>query len=340
MLIICVCFAFGVLAFNTPQNVDPLIPLSYIDSTVYPQLSSKIISKATDIISMETNRYNKIVKGADIALADVLGIKPRVYNKDDLITAQGSFIIKSGTAQTDKKVLNLTNGTEQSGDLKANIKYLATEPTIIKITSSTASVDVLSGNISGYTPKYTIYADALKELNLFKGTNNGYELARTSNRSEGLTMLIRFLGEEEIALKDSTKTPFTDILDWNAPYVRYAYNKKYTNGISATKFGSSAELKTSEYITFILRALGYDDSSGDFKFDTALNKALEIKLIDKDYYNDLKGRGTLYRDDMVYISFNALSLNIKDANQNLAQSLINKNVFTKDQYNKVLKNFS
>lgn len=335
-----VILGFVAIAFNTPSNTDPLIPLSYINDTLYPRLNNNILSKASDILSMETNRYNKLLRGLELSLADVLDIEPRVYNKNDLITTQGSFTIKQGTAQTDKTVLNLTTGVETKGDLKTNVKYLASEPTVIKVTSNTASIDIVSMSVSGYAPKYTMYADALKKLNLFVGTNNGYELERASNRAEGLTMLIRFLGEEEVALKDTGSTPFTDVLDWNAPYVRYAYNKKYTNGISDTKFGSTSELKTNEYITFILRALGYDDSSGDFKFDTALNKALEIKLIDKDYYNDLKGRGTLYRDDMVYISFNALSLNIKDANQNLAQSLINKNVFTKEQYNQVLKNFS
>lgn len=335
-----VIFSFVTLAFNVTSNIDPLIPLSYIDKTLYPKLTENILSKTSDILSMETGRYNKLLKGLEPELAEVLDIKPRVYNKNDLITTQGSFIIKSGTAQVDKTVIDLTKGTETTGTLKTNVKYLAPEPVVIKITSASASIDIININVSGYSPKYTKYADALKELNLFKGTNNGYELARASNRAEGLTMLIRFLGEEQTALKDKGKIPFTDVLEWNAPYVRYAYNKKYTNGISSTKFGSTSELKTGEYITFILRALGYSDAKGDFKFDHALDKALEIKLIDKNYYNDLKARNTLYRDDMVYISFSALSLNLKSLDQTLAQSLINKNVFTNEKYNEILKNFS
>lgn len=335
-----VIFGFATLAFNVVSNTDPLIPLSYIDDTVYPKLTNNILSKAGDIISMEINRYNKLLNGLDIQLEDVLNIKPKIYNKNDLITTQGEFIIKSGTAQVDKKVLDLTKGIETSGDLKANVKYLATEPTVVKVTSNTANIDIVSTSVSTYNPRYTKYADALKELNLFKGTNNGYELARTSNRAEGLTMLIRFLGEEQTALKDTSKIPFIDVLDWNTPYVRYAYNKKYTNGISSTKFGSTLELKTNEYITFMLRALGYDDSSGDFKFDMALDKALDIKLIDKNYYDDLKDRDILYRDDMVYLSFNALKVKLKESDETLAQSLINKNVFTKAKYDDILKNFS
>lgn len=60
-----------------------------------------------------------------------------------------------------------------------------------------------------YTPKYTVYADGLYELGLFRGTGTDkdgkpvYELGRTPTRAEALTLLIRLLGEEEEALEST-----------------------------------------------------------------------------------------------------------------------------------------
>ena len=78
-------------------------------------------------------------------------------------------------------------------------------------------------------------------------------------------MFIRVLGEENDALAYTGSTPFTDITSGtqSEKYVGYAYSKGYTNGYSATTFRPSQTVTASQYMEFILRALGY--SSADNK---------------------------------------------------------------------------
>ena len=78
-------------------------------------------------------------------------------------------------------------------------------------------------------------------------------------------MFIRVLGEENDALAYTGSTPFTDITPGtqSEKYVGYAYSKGYTNGYSATTFRPSQTVTASQYMEFILRALGY--SSADNK---------------------------------------------------------------------------
>lgn len=73
----------------------------------------------------------------------------------------------------------------------------------------------------------------------------------------GVTMLVRLLGQEEDALAGTWTTPFQDVPDWAAPYVGYAYEKGLTNGKSETRFDPDSTIRASEYLTFVLRALGY-----------------------------------------------------------------------------------
>ena len=106
-------------------------------------------------------------------------------------------------------------------------------------------------------------ADALHELGLFNGTGtdaNGkpiYDLDRAPSRAEAVTMLVRLLGKEEEAKGGNWNIPFTDVADWAKPYVGYAYANGLTSGTSATTFGGDATVTASQYITFVLRALGY-----------------------------------------------------------------------------------
>ncbi|MBQ2940861.1 MAG: S-layer homology domain-containing protein [Oscillospiraceae bacterium] len=95
-------------------------------------------------------------------------------------------------------------------------------------------------------------------------------------------MLVCLLGKDSEAKAGTFETPFTDVPAWAEPYVGYAYENKLTSGISATTFGSSATVTSSQYITFILRALGYDSSS-DFSWDKAWELSDKIGLTNGRY---------------------------------------------------------
>lgn len=157
------------------------------------------------------------------------------------------------------------------------------------------------------------YGDALtlKKLGLFIGTNNGFELGRAPTRIEATVILIRLLGKESEALSQKNPHPFKDVPSWADPYIGYAYKNGLSGGISKDKFGSSDNISSAQYFTFILRALGYSDKNGEFKWQEALNAAYDWGIIgdsDLQYYLH---NNTFLRDDVVYISAKLLNRGLK-----------------------------
>ena len=118
-------------------------------------------------------------------------------------------------------------------------------------------------------------ADRLYTLGLFNGVGDGqdgtpdYALERTLSRQEAVTLLVRLLGAEEEAKNGSWYLPFADVDDWARPYVGYAYANGLTNGLSDTVFGGTQPVTAAQYLTFVLRAMGYI-SGVHFSWDTAL----------------------------------------------------------------------
>ena len=118
-------------------------------------------------------------------------------------------------------------------------------------------------------------ADALYALGLFQGAGTDsdgapvFELGRAMTRSEAVTMLVRLLGRENEALSGKWETPFTDVPAWAEPYVGLAYENGLTTGTGDTTFSSGERVTSAQYLTFILRALGYDDAAGDFDWERA-----------------------------------------------------------------------
>ena len=167
---------------------------------------------------------------------------------------------------------------------------------------------------------YTSYADALYELGLFLGTDKGYELGRSATRAESIIMLLRLLGELPTAQIYPVNDPFKDVPEWASHYVSYAYAMKYTAGTSATTFGTQQSVTAAQYLTFVLRALGYSDVGGDFYWEDAGDFAVSIGLISQSENAAFKTR--FWRDEMVLVSYRALSAKLKDSHKTLAEKLI------------------
>ena len=158
-------------------------------------------------------------------------------------------------------------------------------------------------------------ADRLYALGLFNGVSNNadgtpdYALERSMTRQEAVTMLVRLLGAEEEAKKGSWYLPFTDVDDWARPYVGYAYATGLTNGLSATTFGGTQPVTATQYITFVLRAMGYA-SEIHFAWDAAW-KFTDMMGITAGQYHDGNNRDFL-RGDAVLVSAAALDAMIAD----------------------------
>lgn len=181
-------------------------------------------------------------------------------------------------------------------------------------------------------------ANQLYQLGLFQGTgtdengNPNFALERVASRYEAVTMLVRLLGKSEEAQAGNWDTPFTDVVEWAKPYVGYAYANGLTSGTGATVFGGEATVSASQYLTFILRALGYD-SNVDFKWETAWELSDKIGLTDGEY----SSTSFFSRGDIAQISYNALSTLMKGTtNTTLADTLIINGAFTQKQYSDVI----
>ena len=117
-------------------------------------------------------------------------------------------------------------------------------------------------------------AAVLYDLGLFQGTGTNadgtpdFSLDRAAKRAEGVTLLVRLLGIGEETLKNASDAPFSDVPGWAKPYVNFAYENDLTKGISADKLGANDAVTAAQYLTFVLRAMGYA-SGEDFDWSAA-----------------------------------------------------------------------
>ena len=105
-------------------------------------------------------------------------------------------------------------------------------------------------------------------------------------------------------------------------YVTYAYEKGYTKGVSATEFAPYQTISASEYLTFVLRVLGFRDSgeNPDFSWDTSLVAALRTGTITAKEHKLLTEQPFL-RAQVVYVSYYALDAHMKSLDQDLYTTL-------------------
>lgn len=165
-------------------------------------------------------------------------------------------------------------------------------------------------------------ANSLHNLGLFNGTGTNadgtpiYDLDRAPSRFEAVTMLVRLLGKEGDAKEGNWNIPFTDIEEWAKPYVGYAYANGLTAGTSATTFGGSETITASQYLTFVLRSLGYE-SGKDFQWDKAWELSDKIGMTDGRYN---VGSKDFLRGDVAIISNNALYMKLANSDKTLLDS--------------------
>jgi len=168
---------------------------------------------------------------------------------------------------------------------------------------------------------------ALAALGLFQGysgTDLGLDDAPT--RTQALVMMLRLMGLEQDALAENSAPPFEDVPadSWAAPYVGYAYAHGLTRGQSETLFGGDARADARTYLTFVLRALGYEEGeNGDFRWSSPVSLAQKAGIApDTVRFSDFR------RADVVTVSYAALAAERKGQNgETLAQSLIARGVF-------------
>ena len=174
---------------------------------------------------------------------------------------------------------------------------------------------------TAFASNYDSAAQEMKALGLFQGTTAGFDLDRAPTRTEAGVMLVRLLGKENEAKTQyssgTISNPFTDVPDWAKPYISWLYSKNLAKGVSDTVFGANGQCTAKMYCTFVLRALGYSDSDGDFTFDEAENLAEYLDIYDVDMVED-----TFLRDHAVAISYRALAAGLNGTDTSLLEKLV------------------
>lgn len=333
---------------------DPMLSKSYIDGAYTVQTISKAEEKITlrhDTLyqsaeeTLKAKNDDYLTRGGLVtgdgtyqaAFSDL-----RVKEGDTVRIETGSgFLLLAGDVElscTGNKTIDLSNGWEKgNGALTAGRRYLVVEDTVavLTVTSPTA---VLS--LEGYytltessATDYNALADGLKALGLFKGSDTGYgfgyDLEAKPTRIQALIMFLRLIGEEQAALSTTAACPFTDVPAWCQPYVAYAYEQGLTKGVddAAMLFGTADYVTAGQYVTFILRALGYQDSGDtpDFAWDTALQRGMDLGILTAGEYKMLMEEPFL-RAQVAYLSYFALEHTYKDRAETLQTQLTTSGV--------------
>ena len=174
-------------------------------------------------------------------------------------------------------------------------------------------------------------AQQLNQLGLFRGAGTNadgsvnYDLDRQPNRAEAITMLIRALGAGD--QEGTTKQhPYQDVPTWANGAVSYARKYDLTRGISATEFGAKSPVTTARYLTFMLRALGYQDGT-DFVWNSPWETAVQAGILPAQ-----ADWATLTRGELVEITAAALFAQHKTTGQPLWERLVSSGAFTAEQF--------
>jgi len=178
-------------------------------------------------------------------------------------------------------------------------------------------------------------AENLHALGLLAGVGKNadgsvnFDVNGNLTRAQAITQIVRFLGAEKTATAGSYTHPFTDLPQWAVPYVGYAYTNGITKGVSATKFGTDDRMGDAAFLTLILRVLGYDDSKGDFVWNTPYTLAKTAGLV-----NSEAADADFTRGDAFVICYRALTATVKSGDS-IKDQLIQKGVFTAETFERV-----
>ena len=355
-LAILLCTAVAIAAGGT--GGDGLISKSYLDGTYTADVLSQAeeqIQESHDALyqtaasQLEQKNASYLMQAGlpagegnyHAAFADI-----RVKQGDRIYIGTGSgFLLLAGGAELScegKKTLDMSNGWEKgTGALTVGHRYLVVEDTTATVTvTSPTAVLSLEGYYtveSGDGVDYNALADALKQLGLFQGSGtgygSGYDLEEAPTRIQALIMFLRILGEEKAALATSEICPFTDVPAWCQPYVAYAYAQGLTKGVDqeGMRFGTAETVTAAQFMTFILRALGYKDEgeAPDFTWDTAIQRAQELGVVTAGESQLLQTQPFL-RAHVVYFCYFALDASEKSGTGTLLDRLISSGALDAD----------
>lgn len=342
--------AGSVLGAGGDEN-DPVVSQSYLENVFKSQMLQYVQESMVGV--MANARASAVQKLADrvaavwqekeqgrVGARQMLGTV--VLKEGDKVTfKQGCrFTVLSGAVAAEDTLADITQGIAVDPavtpvlDARRTYMQKTTAGKELAVTSATAELWI-DGNFvlrASNSVDYGSMADGLKAMGLFRGTNTGYDLESGTTRVQGLVMFLRLMGLEDEALACTADVPFTDVPanHWARGYVAYAYQHGLSNGTSATAFSPNAPVTAQHYLTFLMRALRYDEGT-QFTYNTVLADAVKQGLFNETEIAAMS-RGELLRCRIVYLSYYALYCVDKLENIMLVDKLIADGAITEEAF--------
>ena len=223
-----------------------------------------------------------------------------------------------------------------------DIILISPNPAAEKTTAADTDA-LLQGQYEAYAGMYSYdgIADQLYSIKVLLGDGVNFNLDQIPDRQQACVMVVRMRGEEAAALAayeaGEITCPFTDITDeWVKPYLAWLYDKEIVLGTGEGKFGNST-CTPEMYITFMLRALGYNvtwdaASDTDVLYADALNFARGINLWD----SRLALEPEFNRGVMSAVTYQTLAADVKGTYQRLLSALVGAGAIDADAAQPIL----
>ncbi len=323
-LLLALCLLIPAALAAPGDANDPVVSQSYLTGVFHPSLTAALHKTAAASLGQiygarflslaeAVGRRNLAAEQANTAIRRDDGAL--LLKRGDVLTLQpGTKVLISAGKCTSSEahLIDVTGGwrVSASAALRTGALYMKDDSATggLSVTSETATLTITGPYTLAVSasPDFASRADALHEMDLFRGSSIGYALESTASRAQGLVMFLRIMGLEDEALACTAGHPFTDVppSHWAYRYVAYAYQNGYTKGATATTFNPSGTISAKNYIAFMVRALHYDEGA-QFQYSTLLTDCVTLGLFTRAEVNTVTN-GAFTRGRMAYLSYYSL----------------------------------
>lgn len=160
--------------------------------------------------------------------------------------------------------------------------------------------------------------EVLETLGVLEGNNEGDLMLKDKLTRQDMVVLVsRLYKEENKASMFLTSSKFQDVTDeFYSPYIAWSVNKGLINGMGNNTFGFDQNVTVHQFMTVLLRVLGYEEESK--LWNTVPDLAKSLGIMDGLQYDT---NSELTRGEMAVMTFNTLNLTMKGSSLILAEKL-------------------
>lgn len=318
-IILCLALLTTVVGAAGGSRDDPVITQSYLTKIWEPKfLESARTAVRKALLPVYVSAFRTVTerlavqrqKNEQSVSRQTLG--QLLLKKGDVLLPMAGcrLLLVDGAVTASPELIDVTHGLPAGTVMEQKTLYMQTDRPSSGLTVTTPSAELqVNGSYTLRSAAGTDYGSlalALQKMGLFKGVSDGFKLRGTATRAQGLVMFLRLMGMEDEALACKDVSPFTDVNGhWAKPYIAYAFKKGLTTGTTATTFSPDAPVTAQHYLTFLMRALHYQEGT-EFSFKTVLTDSAAKKLFGDGELKALTATG-FNREQMAYLSYYALA---------------------------------